>query len=106
MRLREGKKTKVGFTTGHGEPSTSDLNPRGRGIGNWKARFTKVGCEVIDVQLVSDEVPKDLSLVIVVGPKSPFKPDEAAQTQLVRRSRRPAALLARQLPSRRGSTIS
>ncbi len=79
IRLREGKKSKVAFTTGHGEPSTSDLNPRGRGIGNWKARLTKVGCEVIDLNLIQDEIPSDLSLLIVVGPKGPFKPDELAK---------------------------
>jgi ABC-type uncharacterized transport system len=76
MRLREGKKTKIGFTTGHGEPSTSDLNPRGRGVGSWKARFTKVGCEVIDLQLMTDLIPKDLSLLVIVGPRSSFKPEE------------------------------
>jgi hypothetical protein len=76
LRLKEGQKTKVGFTVGHGEPSTSDLNPRGRGIGNWKARFNKVGCEVVDLNLISEEIPKELALLIVVGPKSPFKPDE------------------------------
>ena len=55
----EGKKAKVAFTTGHGEPSTSDLNPRGRGIGNWKARLSKVGCEVIDLNLIQDEIPAE-----------------------------------------------
>ena len=76
LRLKEGQKTKVGFTVGHGEPSTQDLNPRGRGVGNWKARFNKVGCEVVDLNLVSDDVPAELALLIVVGPRSPFKPDE------------------------------
>jgi hypothetical protein len=76
LRLKEGQKTKVGFTVGHGEPSSSDLNPRGRGIGNWRARFNKVGCEVVDLNLLSDEVPRDLALLIVVGPKSPFKTEE------------------------------
>jgi ABC-type uncharacterized transport system len=76
MRLKEGQKTKVAFTVGHGEPSTADLNPRGRGIGNWKARFNKVGCDVLDLNLLSDEIPPDLTLLIVVGPKVPFRPDE------------------------------
>ena len=76
MRLREGQKTKVAFTIGHGEPLTSDLNPDGRGIGDWKSRFNKVGCEVLDLNLASDQIPADLALLIVVGPKSPFKPDE------------------------------
>jgi hypothetical protein len=79
IRLSEGTKSKVAFTTGHGEAPTSDLNPRSRGIGNWKARLTKVGCEVIDLNLIQDEIPADLSLLIVVGPKGPFKPDELAK---------------------------
>ncbi len=76
LRLKEGQKTKVAFTVGHGEPSSSDLNPRGRGIGNWRARLNKVGCEVVELNLLSDEVPRELALLIVVGPKSPFKTEE------------------------------
>ena len=55
------------------------LESAGRGIGNWKARLAKVGCEVIDLNLIQDEIPADLSLLIVVGPKGPFKPDELAK---------------------------
>jgi ABC-type uncharacterized transport system len=76
VRLREGKKSKVGFTAGHGEPAISDLNPRGRGVGNWKVRMAEVGCEVVDVPTLTEEVPKDLSLLIVAGPKTKFQPDE------------------------------
>jgi ABC-type uncharacterized transport system len=93
IRLREGKKSTVAFTTGHGEPSTSDLSPRGRGIGNWKARLAKVGCEVIDLNLVQDELPADLSLLIVVGPKGPFKPDELAKLKSFATARGPVILL-------------
>jgi len=93
MRLREGKKARVAFTTGHGEPSTTDLNPWGRGIGEWRARFNKVGCEVIDLNLIQDEIPRDLSLLIVVGPKSPFKPDELAKLRSFTVAGRPVLLL-------------
>jgi len=79
IRLREGKRSKVAFTTGHGEPSTSDLNPGGPGIGNWKARLAKVGCEAIDLNLLESDVPSDVSLLIVPGPKSAFKPDEVTK---------------------------
>jgi hypothetical protein len=75
IRMREGKKAKVAFTTMHGELATSDMNPRGPGIGFWKARLSKVGCEVIDLNL-ADEIPSDLSLLIVAGPRSAFKHDE------------------------------
>ena len=93
IRLREGKKSKVAFTTGHGEASTSDLNPRGRGIGNWKTRLTKVGCDVIDLNLIQDEIPPDLALLIVVGPKGPFKPDELAKLKAFAIAGRPIMML-------------
>jgi hypothetical protein len=76
VRLREGKKSKVGFTTGHGEPATSDMNPRGRGVGGWKARLAEMGCEVVEVSTLTEEVPKDLNLLVVAGPKTKFQPDE------------------------------
>jgi hypothetical protein len=93
MRLREGKKSKVAFTTGHGERSTADLNPSGPGIGNWKARLTKVGCEVIDLNLIQDGIPRDLSLLIVVGPKTPFKPEELLKLKTYALEARPILLL-------------
>jgi hypothetical protein len=82
IRLREGKKAKLAFTTGHGEPSTTDLNPRGPGIGLWKARLASVGCEVQDLNLLKDTVPDDLALLCIVGPRIPFKAEEIAKIKL------------------------
>jgi len=93
MRLREGKKSLIGFTTGHGEPASADLDPRGQGIGEWRARFNKVGCAVVDLNLIKDDVPKDMSLLIVVGPKSPFKPDELTKLRSFAVEGRPVLLL-------------
>ena len=93
MRMKEGRQTKVAFTVGHGEPSTADLNPRGRGIGNWKARLNKIGCEVIELNLLSDQVPQDLALLIVVGPKTPFKPDEVQKLRSFTDRGKPVLLL-------------
>jgi gliding motility-associatede transport system auxiliary component len=93
LRLKEGQKTKVAFSVGHGEPSISDLNPRGRGIGNWRARFNKVGCEVVELNLLSDEIPTELALMIVVGPKSPFKPEEIQKLRSFTDRRKPLLLL-------------
>jgi hypothetical protein len=93
IRLSEGKKARVAFTTEHGEPATSDLSPRGRGIGNWKARLAKVGCDAIDLNLLQDEVPADLSLLIVVAPKVPFKPEELAKLKAFATNGGPVMLL-------------
>ena len=100
MRMKEGRQTKVAFSAGHGEPSTTDLNPRGRGIGNWKARLNKIGCEVIDLNLLTDELPADLALLIVVGPKTPFKPDELQKlTSFTNRGKPLLLLLSNTEPS-------
>ncbi len=93
LRLREGKQTKIAFTVGHGEPSTADLNSRGRGIGFWKARFNKVGCDVVDLNLLNQDIPDDLALLIVVGPKGPFKPDEILKLRSFTDRRKPLLLL-------------
>ena len=77
MRIREGKKSKVAFSKGHGEPRPDD--PGGKGLGNWKARLSRVGCEVLDINLVEEDLPEDLALLIIVGPVDPFKPNEVAR---------------------------
>ena len=79
IRLREARKSKVAFTTGHGESAPSDLNPSGQGIGIWRARLSSVGCELIDLNLIADSIPDDLALLVIAGPKSPFKPEELAK---------------------------
>ncbi|WP_165219151.1 Gldg family protein [Aquisphaera insulae] len=79
IRLGEGKKSKVAFTIGHGEPSSVDVNPNGPGIGLWRGRLASVGCEVVELNLQRDPVPDDLALMIVAGPKDPFRPEEVAK---------------------------
>src|SRR5262249_18456539 len=81
IRLRGGKKAKVAFTTGHKEPDTSDLDPRGKGLGNWKSRLPATGCEVMDLNLLEHDIPDDLALLMVVGPSDPFKPSEVAKVR-------------------------
>jgi hypothetical protein len=77
MRLREGKRVNVAFTKGHGEPRPDD--PGGKGLGNWKTRLTRIGCDVIELHLTEEEIPDDLSLLIVVAPADPFQPNEVAK---------------------------
>ncbi len=77
MRLREGKRAKVAFTAGHGEPRPDD--PGRKGLGNWKARLMGSGCDVIELHLTQDEIPDDVSLLIVAGPTDPFQANEAAK---------------------------
>jgi hypothetical protein len=77
LRLRQGKGVKVAFTTGHGEPKPDD--PGGKGLGNWRARLARVGCEVTDLRLDQGDIPDDLALLIVAGPVDPFRPEEVGR---------------------------
>jgi hypothetical protein len=76
MRLREGKTTKIGFTTGHGEPSPGELDPSQPGLGVWRARLASVGTDVVEANLIRDDVPDDVTLLVIVGPRLPFQTGE------------------------------
>ncbi len=76
IRLREGKRGRVGFTTGHGEPSIGELDPSQPGVGLWRARLSSVGTDAVEVNLVRDEIPSDVNLLVICGPKSPLLADE------------------------------
>jgi hypothetical protein len=91
VRLRQGKGVKVAFTTGHGEPKPDDMG--GKGLGNWRARLARVGCDVIQLRLDQADIPEDLALLIVVGPADPFRPDELAKIRSYAERGRPILLL-------------
>ena len=79
IRLREGKKTKIGFTTGHDEPSTGELDPSRQGLGLWRSRLASVGTEAFEVNLRVNDVPEDVTLLVICGPRSPFQAEEVAR---------------------------
>jgi hypothetical protein len=78
-RLQEGKRTKIALVTGHGEPSTIEIDPRKAGLGVFRSRLGALGYEVADVNLLAESVPADAELVAIVGPKTPFNADESAK---------------------------
>lgn len=79
IRLRERLTVKIGFTTGHGESGVARPAADGSGIERWKARLEASGCEATPINLLDGEVPKDVKVVVVSGPKETFKPQEAAR---------------------------
>jgi hypothetical protein len=81
IRLRDARKPKVAFTTGHGEASTTDLSPSGSSVGLFRARLASTGCEVLELNLLRDEIPEDLALLIIVAPRDDFKPEELSSLQ-------------------------
>jgi hypothetical protein len=76
IRLREGKKTKIAFTTGHDEPSTGELDPSRPGLGLWRARLASVGTDVVETNLLASDLPNDVTLLVICGPRRPFQTDE------------------------------
>ncbi len=92
-RMREGKRPKIAFLTGHGEPSLDELDPRKPGLGLWRSRLSAMGAEVVPLNLLSDEVPRDVELVIAVTGKSPFKEEEVGKLRAYLAGGGPALLL-------------
>ena len=75
-RLREGKRSKVAFATGHGEASARDVDPRLPGPGIWAGRLGAMGTDAVELNLIHDEIPDDAGIVVVAGPKTPFQEGE------------------------------
>ena len=76
IRLREAKKAKVAFITGHGEPSVHETDPSKLGLGLLRTRLESVGAQVIVHNLQTGLPPSDTALAIVSGIRSPFLSDE------------------------------
>ncbi len=79
IRLREAKKSRVAFTSGHGEPSPGEFDPRKPGLGLWRSRLTSTGSETFELNLRHEEIAPETALVIVASPKSPFQAEEVAR---------------------------
>ena len=82
IQLREGRKPKVVFTTGHGEPSIDDMDASRASLGLWKSRLASTGFQVVAANLLTEQISEETSLVVVVGPRSPFKPDEVSRLKV------------------------
>jgi hypothetical protein len=93
IRLRESKKPKVVFTSGHGEPAVEDMDSTRPGLGLWKTRLTGTGAEVFTLNLLAEDVPADAALVVVAGPKTPLKPEEVNRLRAAADRKVPLLLL-------------
>ena len=75
-RLREGRRPRVAYIIGHGEPSTAETDPGRPGNGLWRSRLEAVGAEVVPVNLATEGLSTADALAIVAGPKTPWQPTE------------------------------
>ena len=96
IRLREGKTSRIAFTTRHDEPSTGELDPSRPGLGLWRARLASIGTEVVEVDLLRDELPEEIGLLVICGPRDSVQGRRGRQDQDVHRPRRAVDRPARQ----------
>ena len=92
-RLREGRKPKVAFTTGHGEVPLTSTDASKPGLSLWKARLTATGAEVLDWNLLGRDLPDDLALLVIAGPTSTFQPEEIKRLNAYLAKKKPLLML-------------
>jgi ABC-type uncharacterized transport system involved in gliding motility auxiliary subunit len=76
LNVSEDRQAKVGFLTGHGERSSTDPGPDG--LTAMAEQLKKDNYAVEEVSLLGkSEVPADLSVLVCMGPRAAFLPQEA-----------------------------
>lgn len=76
VRLREGKRSVVAVTTGHGERSIQQSEAQQPGIGILAGRLQMLGLEVVELNPGRQEIPEATEVVVIAGPTAPFAPEE------------------------------
>lgn len=100
VQLREAKKPKVAFITGHGEPSIHEMDPSKPGLGLLRARLEVIGAEAVVSNLVAGPLASDLTLAVIAAPRSPFEPGEIDRlNEFVARGGRLVAMLDGRTPA-------
>ena len=92
-RLREGRKPKVAFTTGHGEvplASSDSAKPR---LALWKSRLAASWTDVFEWNLLGRDLPDDLALLVIAGPVTAFQPEEIKRIEAYLNKKKPLMIL-------------
>ncbi|WP_435009872.1 GldG family protein [Tundrisphaera lichenicola] len=99
-RLQQGKRSKIAFSVGHGETPMGEIDPARPGLGLWRARLISAGTDPTEVNLEREDVPADISLLVICAPKKPFQSGEIDRLrQLVTRGGQLLILLGNADPS-------
>jgi hypothetical protein len=92
IRLREGTRLKIAFTTGHKEPSLEAAGTE-QSLSYWRARLGATGWDAVAVNLLTEDVPEDAALLVIAGPQVPFKPDEVDRLRAYANRKKPLLVL-------------
>ena len=82
IRLEEGKRSPVAFTTGHGEPSGDPADRTQANSALLRERLEASGSVVRDVNLATGTIPEGAELVVIAGPRDPFRAEEVEKLRL------------------------
>jgi hypothetical protein len=81
IRLKEKIRPRIGIMVGHGEPPFAERGADQPGLGILQARLEAIGSEVVAVNLEKAVVPRDLAVLLVVGPRDAIEPREAERLE-------------------------
>jgi ABC-2 type transport system permease protein len=80
IRLTQGERPRVGFSTGHGEPSIVQMNPAAPGFGVARSLLEKLGMQVVGVNLARP-IPAELSTLVIAAPTQELGADDLARIE-------------------------
>lgn len=91
LQVSHAETKKIYFTTGHGEKDIFDAE-RTRGYSRWRDLMLQNNYQVEHISLFASDVPEDCAVLVALGPRRDFLPDEL--TTLARYLRRGGHFLA------------
>src|SRR5437899_5995605 len=77
LQISHGSNKHIYFTIGHGERHPFD-NERNLGYSTWRNLLEQNNYQIDSVSLFAGGVPEDASVVIALGPRKDFLPEELA----------------------------
>jgi hypothetical protein len=76
QNLRNGKRIRIAFTTGHGEPSLASGPQAENGLGVLKTRLASHGTDALPINLLEQGIPEEIETLVIVNPTSRFQDTE------------------------------
>jgi hypothetical protein len=77
VRLREGKRTRIALTTGHGEPPSREVEASRPSVGLLRSRLTALGADIIDYNPLSGPLAREVEVAFIIAPQTQFSAREA-----------------------------
>ena len=76
LKVAQDTQPAIYFTTGHGEHSPNDTGQNGMSAIKPILEAVNFKIDVLDLKLITDTLPSDISALIIAGPRQPFNDQE------------------------------